>query len=544
MKRIFTLSVIAFFALSSFSLTGQSLKFQRRILVTDTITDNAAKIAVSSDDAEQENQEIDALYDDDIDAGWEGAPEDRNILTAGMRFRLIAIPKGARIDSAFVIVYSHEGKSKDDVAKITIVGDANDNAPTFTEDSLIDKRAKTAASVLWEVKEEWKLWQPYRTPDLKAVVQEIVDRPGWEAGNALALVFLGQDQGPSEVENAREWESFENIADPSDGGDGQNHPERRPELVIYYSVSGAKFEMPIQVTDTITDNAAKIAVSSDDAEQENQEIDALYDDDIDAGWEGAPEDRNILTAGIRFRNIDIPKGAVIDSAYVVVFSHEGKSKDDVAKITIVGDANDNAPTFTEDSLIDKRAKTAASVLWEVKEEWKLWQPYRTPDLKAVVQEIIDRPGWTAGNALALVFLGQDQGPSEVENAREWESFENIADPSDGGDGQNHPERRPRLVIHYSSPSKVTGTRSVLAQEVGALKIFPNPVAEGSVMVEMGNEEPALIRMFNSNGQLVRTLKTDGGKTVAFSFGNQPAGLYYLQASQAQKWYIQKLVIEN
>ncbi|MBK8044777.1 MAG: hypothetical protein IPK21_20280 [Haliscomenobacter sp.] len=101
MKRIFTLSVIAFFALSSFSLTGQSLKFQRRILVTDTITDNAAKIAVSSDDAEQENQEIDALYDDDIDAGWEGAPEDRNILTAGRRsFRLLS-PKGARIDFCF-----------------------------------------------------------------------------------------------------------------------------------------------------------------------------------------------------------------------------------------------------------------------------------------------------------------------------------------------------------------------------------------------------------------------------------------------------------
>ncbi|MBK8044778.1 MAG: hypothetical protein IPK21_20285 [Haliscomenobacter sp.] len=81
------------------------------------------------------------------------------------------------------------------MAKITIVGDANDNAPTFTEDSLIDKRAKTAASVLWEVKEEWKLWQPYRTPDLKAVVQEIVDRPGWE-GNALAFWFSGPGPSP------------------------------------------------------------------------------------------------------------------------------------------------------------------------------------------------------------------------------------------------------------------------------------------------------------------------------------------------------------
>ncbi|MBK8044779.1 MAG: T9SS type A sorting domain-containing protein [Haliscomenobacter sp.] len=123
----------------------------------------------------------------------------------------------------------------------------------------------------------------------------------------------------------------------------------------------------------------------------------------------------------------------------------------------------------------------------------------------------------------------------MENAREWESFENIADPCDGGDGQNHPERDPVWSSIILSPSKVTGTRSVLAQEVGALKIFPNPVAEGSVMVEMGNEEPALIRMFNSNGQLrCASMKTDGGKTVAFSFGNQPAGWHYPPGQSSSK----------
>jgi hypothetical protein len=132
----------------------------------------------------------------------------------------------------------------------------------------------------------------------------------------------------------------------------------------------------------------------------------------------------------------------------------------------------------------------------------------------------------------------------VENAREWESFENIADPSDGGDGQNHPERRPRLVVYYSSPSKVTALRSVLAQEVFALKVAPNPVVDGAVSVELGNDQPAVVRMYNTNGQLVRMLKTQGGKTIVFSFENQPAGVYFLQASQGQHWYIQKLVIQK
>ncbi|MEO1253439.1 MAG: hypothetical protein AAFY41_00955, partial [Bacteroidota bacterium] len=74
-------------------------------------------------------------------------------------------------------------------------------------------------------------------------------------------------------------------------------------------------------------------VSSDDAEQENDEIDALNDDDIDAGWEGEEGDANILTAGLRFQNIGIPQGATIDSAFFVFVSHEAKAAEDVAELT-------------------------------------------------------------------------------------------------------------------------------------------------------------------------------------------------------------------
>ena len=68
------------------------------------------------------------------------------------------------------------------------------------------------------------------------------------------------------------------------------------------------------VTDTVIEDNVSLRVSSDDAEQENDAIDGLYDDDLDAGWEGAPEDFNTLTVGLRFRDIFIPKGATIDWA--------------------------------------------------------------------------------------------------------------------------------------------------------------------------------------------------------------------------------------
>jgi len=324
------------------------------------------------------------------------------------------------------------------------------------------------------------------------------------------------------------------------------------QLLILFSIVFSSFFASIQAqslefsryiiaTDTITDEGVTFPASSDDAEQENDEIYALFDDDIDAGWEGAPEDFNILTAGLRFQNICIPKGATIDSAFIVVHSHEIKTAQDVANITIYGDKTPDAETFTEEELIDIRPSTDATLRWIVDEPWGLWTPHRTPDLSGIVQELIDQDGWEAGNAIAFILEGEDQGPSEVENAREFESFENIADPEDGGDGQNKPERVPRLYIYYSSPN-VSSTKEIFRAGVEPLKLFPNPAQE-TVTVELEGEEAALLRVFNTNGQLMQQQRSDFGRQQQIDISKLPAGIYYVQARQADKLYLQKLIVE-
>ncbi len=540
MNKTYYLFLIAFFSLLQSVSYAQNFEFHTFIAVTDTIEEDSVIFAASTDDAEQIDDEIDGLYDDDLDAGWEGAPEDQHVVSVGLRFRNIYIPQGAVIDSAFLIIHSHEGKSADDVAKITIAGEANDDAQTFTDDALITARPRTTSTLLWEIAEAWELWEPYRTPDLKNIVQEIVNRSGWAPGNALGLFLLGENQGVSDVENAREFESFENISDPEDGGDGQNHPERRPELVIYYSVDNARFEVPIAVTDTITEDSVTFEASSDDAEQLNDEMDSLFDDDLDAGWEGAPEDQNVAITGLRFRNIFIPKGAVIDSAFIQIWSHEGKSADDVARINISAEASDNAQTFTEEALITARPRTTAKLLWEVAEEWELWEKRQTPDLKDLVQEVVNRGGWTAGNAIAFILEGENQGVSDVENAREFESYENISDPEDGGDGQNHPERRPRLVVYYSSQS--TSVNDLFSPSAKSLKVYPNPALSGNINLELESDDAATVRLFDLQGRLLKTMLSSWGKNLVFQTGNLPTGTYYIQALQGRDVYVQKLVI--
>ena len=536
---------------------GQNTKFEVYIQSTGVVTieDDGEMLTfdASTDDAEQENDEVDTPFDDDIDAGWEGEPEDQNILTAGLRFRDINIPVGATIDSAFIIVCSHEGKDAEDVARITIVAEATDSAATFddanfNDDYLLTDRSSTENSVLWEVAEPWDLWGYYSTPDVGSIVQEIIDRPGWKLGNPLAFILKGENQGPSDVDNAREFEAFENIADPEDGGDGQNHPERRAKFVVYYTAPVSVYASYIKSTGVVTieDDGEMLTfdASTDDAEQENDEVDTPFDDDIDAGWEGEPEDQNILTAGLRFRDLNIPQGTTIDSAFIVVCSHEGKDADDIARITIVAEATDSAATFDEanfnnDNLLTDRTATQSSVLWEVAEPWDLWGFYRTPDLSAVVQEVVNRTGWKFGNAIAFILKGENQGPSDVDNAREFEAFENIADPEDGGDGQNHPERRAQLFVYFSSMSTSIENKSMSADQ--NIQVYPNPT-NGILNVVFESNETATIELFDVTGKLVLSEASNSSKTV-MDVSNIEKGIYILKTVQNNVSQLQKIIVE-
>lgn len=551
MKRQLLFLFVAILSMIGVSTYGQSGLFERTIGQNggnDTITLSNGQVVVigtSSDDAEQEDDAMDALYDDDLDIGWEGDPTKLHVVTTGLRFQNINIPANAIIDSAFILFCAHEGKNADDTAKITIIGQTGANVATFDLDNLITARPETQASVSWVVAEEWELWHFYRTPDIKSIVQEIINQQGWVMGNAMGLTLKGINQGPSDFENAREVEAFENIADPEDGGDGKNHPERVAKLMVYYTAPAMIFERSITqngANDTITlsnGNIVIVGTSSDDAEQEDDAMDALYDDDIDFGWEGDPTKLHTLTAGFRFTDIAIPQGATIDSAFVVFCAHEGKNADDTAKITIVGEATDNANTYDLDNLISNRPSTVAVVNWVVAEEWNLWEFYRTPNIGSIIQEITDRQNWGYGHALALTFKGINQGPSDFENAREVEAFENIADPEDGGDGKNHPERIAKLVVHYKMTTGIGDQHISKAK----LDVYPNPVRQGTVTVRMPGNMKGSIRVYNMAGQAVIDIEGINTTLVKMDVSHLPAGIYMVVATQEDTIATQKLIVQ-
>lgn len=290
----------------------------------------------------------------------------------------------------------------------------------------------------------------------------------------------------------------------------------------------------VQIKKTATDNG--VDVSSDDAEQENQEMDKLFDDDLDAGWEG--DDFNVLTTGLRFTEVAIPNGAYIDSAWIEVYAHEDEA--DPAEITIWGEATDDAVTFDTNNLITDRPSTSATVAWNLTEQWTMWEQYRTADITTIIQEIVNRSGWQSGNALAIVLQGQDMGASALDNARDMESFENEEDPNDGGDGLNHPERAPKLVVHFSPwPQSV----NEVAHE-NTLRIYPNPVNNNEVTISNANLPAGAVlnvAIYDLSGRQV--LNTVASNQSQLKLNGLSTGVYAISVSTDAFVSTQQIVVK-
>ncbi len=116
------------------------------------------------------------------------------------------------------------------------------------------------------------------------------------------------------------------------------------------------------------------------------------------------------TVGIRFDNLQVPKGATITEAWIQFTSSAANSG--ATTVQVQGVAANDTPTFTTSSTtVTSRPRTQASVTW-TPSAWtgggQAGAAQRTSNLRSVVQEIVGRTGWNPGNALAFVLSGSGE----------------------------------------------------------------------------------------------------------------------------------------
>ncbi|MCX6834939.1 MAG: hypothetical protein NTW07_07370 [candidate division Zixibacteria bacterium] len=107
------------------------------------------------------------------------------------RFQSLGIPSGATIDSAFIRICGTGSQSDSCYAKI--LAEDTGSATTFSTYSDWTARHQTTARVGWDLPEFVNL-AFVTSPNIKIVIQEVVDRADWDSANNLAL-FLRDSLG-------------------------------------------------------------------------------------------------------------------------------------------------------------------------------------------------------------------------------------------------------------------------------------------------------------------------------------------------------------
>jgi len=111
---------------------------------------------------------------------------------SGFRFQNITIPQGAEIISAKISIYGYD-LLYGSIVYSRIYGEDSDNANTFSTFYDYNNRNLTSEYVNWTITSFGTSW--HDSPDITDIIQEIINRSGWESGNSLVLFWKEQSSG-------------------------------------------------------------------------------------------------------------------------------------------------------------------------------------------------------------------------------------------------------------------------------------------------------------------------------------------------------------
>lgn len=137
---------------------------------------------------------------------------------------------------------------------------------------------------------------------------------------------------------------------------------------------------------------------------------------------------------IRFPNVTVPQGATITSAYLYITA-DGTVGTQPWLTKIYGNDVDNATAPTTFAGYDALVRTTAAVDWDPT-VWTTATEYQSPDISSIIQEIVDRGSWASGNAMQLLWVGDDGAGNNGKRV--------------AGHSHNvNPAEAPRLEINYN-----------------------------------------------------------------------------------------------
>jgi len=151
----------------------------------------------------------------------------------------------------------------------------------------------------------------------------------------------------------------------------------------------------------------RVSSSEDDAYATNHNLQGVDTDYLKVGSSTFANPPYYMS-GMVFRNVTVPRDAEIMSAHLKIRSYNNRLTGSVYGV-IEAEAADDAAAFDSYRHVDSMSTTVNSVIWDHDEPWLEDTWYDSPDLIDVIQEVINREGWSSGNSLAILYSTRSEG---------------------------------------------------------------------------------------------------------------------------------------
>ncbi len=364
-----------------------------------------------------------ALTEDATGAQGEVAAASQQV---GLRFQGVNVPRGATIKTAFIKLTS--GMTNSSTANLKIFGEKTGNSETFKEKTAdISGRSKTTSSATWSSTGSgtskltgWETGQTYSTPELKTIVQEIVNQGTWCGGNSMSF-FIN--------ENLTAKTSLRNIMsfDESPSSAPSLHVEFLPATIDLNNTCMQQ-TVSVGIKDALDDGVE--TTKRDGNPSEEVFLTGSNDDAIlnMANTQKTTGTHTKRVIGVRFRGIPIKKGSIIKEAKLEFTGlglganetenmepDESKTftKDSIGKaasLKIQAEIGNSSPFTETNKNFTKRITTGSpSIDWQISssDKWANYESYSSPPITSLVQAIVNSASWESNGDMAFFVSTND-----------------------------------------------------------------------------------------------------------------------------------------
>ncbi|WP_417848363.1 hypothetical protein [Thalassoglobus sp.] len=349
-------------------------------------------------------------------------------------FCSLPIPAGATIVDAYIDFPASDGYEGVDYNKTSYINFACEDADSPTPPSSNSDgqaRPRTAAKEHQRIfNTNWDdTYYDKRTPSLIGIVQEVVDRAGWQSGNNLT-VWMDYTTG--------------NVSPSGYALAASNESGNGPRLYVSYTMQ------PVTELTFTCDGDGYYSVAG-----------TSYNDSATSFSTHDPNYYNFF----HFSGVTVPENGRLVMANLELTATSGESGAGGGTIWLVDE--DDSPVITDRADGISRSLTTAKQVQIDRMGWEAGAIRKDANFADVAQEVIDRAGWSSGNDLQVITLHETGSISDRITVHS----------SDSTNSAYHPTLR---LMYVKKTIQETGIGGGVAGGSSALSSSVTPSLSGGV----------------------------------------------------------------